>query len=82
MKAYCPACGLRCVLRVNVDCIECPEHGVISAYVYHRAHGLAQWKALIEIRGWQLQQEVKGAFEVLRREIDNGPLRIRVPFPF
>lgn len=54
MRAFCPICGLRCCVEINRDCVECPEHGVISGINIRQTRGMPRWEALIEIRASQV----------------------------
>ncbi len=56
--ANCPVCGLRCVERLSVDCIECPEHGAIDGLLFMRLSKMARVEALIELLYQRAKHEI------------------------
>ena len=76
----CPACGLRCVFRMNEDSIECPEHGIIYGILLMQIKGMDQVDALIEIMAAQRLDWSRRAFDHLRQWLYNDSyLKIRAP---
>ena len=78
----CPACGLRCVLRIYNDFAECPEHGLIPGLLLMElGRNYDPVDALIEIRASQLRDWVRIRFYELHRWLDNdSAVRITVPY--
>ena len=63
---HCPACGLRCIARINCDAAECPEHGWISGLMMLELEGCSPVDALIELRAAQLHNDLRTAFHRFR----------------
>ena len=80
-RSYCPACGLRCVSWIHRDCIECPDHGTISALLALQISGMEQWEAAIEIAAAQLQNQIRRAFEDARIWLYNDS-RLKITAPY
>ena len=75
----CPVCGLRCVVRLNSDTAECPDHGVLSALVALEVKGMSPLDAFIEIRAEQLQRQFRMFCE--RRDDVRAPPAIQPEVP-
>lgn len=58
-KPTCPVCGLRSVMRIHADCIECPDHGFITGLRFVELKGKSRVHALIDIRCDQAMEEVR-----------------------
>lgn len=77
----CPACGLRCVTRINWDTAECPVHGVIPGLLIAQLIGSDRIDALIEIRASQLHDWLYSQFRSLEHWLNNdSKLRISAPW--
>lgn len=70
---HCPVCGLACVKRLYLDCVECPTHGEILGMTYEQTKGMAPWEALVEIRCAQMRAWLYSAFEYTRRDLRRLP---------
>lgn len=68
-KALCPICQLRCVSRVNMDCIECPDHGVITGLQMMQYRGQSQREFAVDVSFDHLHWQVRNAFDCLRAEM-------------
>ena len=73
----CPICDLRCVWRINIDCIECPDHGEITGVQLIQYKGMSPAHMLIEIQGdraqWQTRRLCARMIEKIQK---SQPLRV------
>ena len=67
--ANCPICGLRCVLKINHDAMECPDHGIISGITARQARGMDRVDALIEVMAAQEHAIVRLHADYHREEL-------------
>ncbi len=75
--ANCPICSLRCVYHINMDCIECPDHGVITGIQLMQLKGMSPEHMWIEIQCDRIQwQTHELCSRMIEKIMKSKPLRV------